>query len=235
MLTIGKTSRDAYVIKEKGNHVAYLGKANPVRKARNPKTGKLQTRTDCHKALLSLWKNGKLSESDYRQLAEKLLIKVPTTDCWRTPPVYLEMVREVFNGEIDTDPATWHDNPTKAKTFYTIKTNGLAPENHWYGNVFINPPFSVINLSFAQKLWDEIQAGKTTQAIALVKTGQIFNKGTGQIYKQADLICMPHGRIDYVGNDGEIATGADFDSAFCYFGGNTERFRQIFGRIGDVR
>lgn len=235
MLTIGKNSRDAYVIKEKGNHVAYLGKADPVRKIRNPKTGKLQTRPDCHKALLSLWKDGTLTEPDYRQLAEKLLIKAPTTDCWRTPPDCLEMVREVFGGEIDTDPATWHDNPTNAKTFYTIKTNGLAAENHWRGNVFMNPPFSGINLAFAQKLWDELQNGNATQAIALVKAGQIMNKGTGQIYKKADLICMPHGRINYVGIDGEIVTGADFDSVFCYFGGNTERFREVFGCIGEVR
>lgn len=62
---------------------------------------------------------------------------------WCTPDWILDLVRNVFGGQIDLDPC-WNPNAhTNAKVSYTLpKNDGLAdPWN--YPTVFVNPPYGV--------------------------------------------------------------------------------------------
>jgi len=56
---------------------------------------------------------------------------------WRTPPYFLDLVRQV--GEIALDPASAPDNPTNARRFYA--QDGLALPWDRDGLAFINPPY----------------------------------------------------------------------------------------------
>lgn len=60
------------------------------------------------------------------------------TDEWRTPDDLFEKIAWQF-GPFDLDAAATKEN-AKAPTFYTKKDNGL--EQLWFGNVWINPPYS---------------------------------------------------------------------------------------------
>src|SRR5690348_16135896 len=60
---------------------------------------------------------------------------------WQTPEWILERVRHVIGGQIELDPATTEDNPTKALRFYTAQENGLTQP--WSASsIFLNPPWS---------------------------------------------------------------------------------------------
>src|SRR5690349_5728470 len=89
-----------------------------------------------------------------------------SSDTWNTPAPLVDLVRIVMRG-IDIDPAS-NDAAqavVQATTFYTLETNGLAHE--WPGRVFLNGPYSNV-APFVTKLLEELDAGRTTEAIVLV-------------------------------------------------------------------
>lgn len=60
-----------------------------------------------------------------------------------SPPEVTDLVRHVFGGAIDTDPASssyWNFWTTKATTYYDREANGLR--HRWQGRTIVNPPGS---------------------------------------------------------------------------------------------
>jgi len=64
-----------------------------------------------------------------------------SSDAWYTPKWLVDNIREIL-GSIDTDPMSCDVAQTivKAQNYYTKENSGLDKE--WYGNVFMNPPYS---------------------------------------------------------------------------------------------
>lgn len=147
-------------------------------------------------------------------------------DEWYTPSQYIEAAREVM-GTIDLDPASndFANETVKATTYYTEETDGLAQK--WFGNIWMNPPYSTALLSrFAEKLAEE----DFTQAIVLVNNATETGWFETMISK-ASAIVFHKGRIRFVKRDG--AHGAPLQGqAFIYYGDNVERFISVFGKFG---
>lgn len=147
-------------------------------------------------------------------------------DEWYTPLQYIEAAREVM-GTIDLDPASndFANETVKATTYYTEETDGLAQK--WFGNIWMNPPYSTALLSrFAEKLTEE----EFTQAIVLVNNATETGWFETMISK-ASAIVFHKGRIRFVKRDGEH--GAPLQGqVFIYYGENAERFISIFGKYG---
>jgi DNA N-6-adenine-methyltransferase (Dam) len=77
-----------------------------------------------------------------------------------TPLEILTLVRNVFGGSIDLDPASSDaaQRNVKAARYHTIVENGL--KQSWPGRVFLNPPFRRdLIKEFVVKLIRELQAG----------------------------------------------------------------------------
>jgi hypothetical protein len=73
-----------------------------------------------------------------------------------TPLDIVNRVKAVFDGVIDTDPATSeqvNNLRVKAKKIYTIENDGLDPQNKWRGNVFLNPPGGKTNNKSNAAIW----------------------------------------------------------------------------------
>jgi len=62
------------------------------------------------------------------------------SDEWSTPLTLFKKLDEEFH--FKTDPCTTKDNPLGCEVFYTKEIDGL--KEHWFGNTFINPPYSKI-------------------------------------------------------------------------------------------
>ena len=60
--------------------------------------------------------------------------------CWRTPAWLVERIRGLFGGEINLDPCTDNDNPTKALKFYTPADDGIL-QSWERANIYVNPPY----------------------------------------------------------------------------------------------
>lgn len=111
-------------------------------------------------------------------------------DNWMTPPDVIELVREVFNGSIDFDPASnyvaqryvkargWCIAPDDVESLYQSAesmpfSDGLSVR--WRGNVFCNPPYSAGNID---KFVDKA-TGEWTSDYAINSHYKMVNVYTG--------------------------------------------------------
>lgn len=169
-------------------------------------------------------KNSKESDENY----------TPNTE---EQPV-INLVLKVFGGTIDIDPCSNDsDSPNvPAEIHYTKEINSL--DLLWWGKVYLNPPYSN-PLPFLETLTYSYEYGATKEAIALLKSGTIHNKGTGQLIEaHASAVCFwgagKNTRIGFINPAGEQREKANFDCVLVYFGANWQRFREVFSPWGHV-
>lgn len=149
---------------------------------------------------------------------------------WYTPQEYVDAVRQAMGG-IDTDPCSCQaaNAVVKAETFYDEADNGLGRE--WHGRVFVNPPYGDGTVdSFASKLRDEIQSGRTTQAVFLVNNCT-ETKWFQALIAQAAAVCFPRGRISFWSLEQKSKSPLQ-GQAVMYFGSDAKRFKRAFSGIG---
>jgi phage N-6-adenine-methyltransferase len=153
---------------------------------------------------------------------------------WYTPKKYVEVVRELFGGEIDLDPASSKaaQKVIQAKKWFSKEQDGLR--HKWNGKVWLNPPYAQpLIQQFIDKLLAEIISGRTVEAVLLTHnyTDTTWFQGAGLIAKK---ICFPRGRIGFLSPDGDVAAPTQ-GQAFLYFGEHEERFEELFSQFGFVR
>lgn len=164
-----------------------------------------------------------------------------------TPDLVLDLVRDVFGGEIGLDPCGNPDSIVAARTTYMLQdnagraVNGILPNGRerfpWieiadglktpWGRTtaFVNPPYN----RWANPRWAKriLAAGaqEGTELIALVPS----SPGTRwwRPYRWG-TVCFWDGRIAF----GGAATKADFENAVVYFGPRQGRFREVFKKVG---
>ena len=128
------------------------------------------------------------------------------TDNWATPPdLYTELNKEF---QFSFDPCPLHP------TF-----NGLDVD--WYGNIFINPPYSAI-ASFLEKGLEEMDKGHTNLLVYLVPArtdtrwfhNYIYDEYTWN-YKNICEVRFLKGRLKF----GNSKNSAPFPSMLCIFRG----------------
>ena len=164
---------------------------------------------------------------------------------WYTPAKYIEAAREVM-GSIDLDPASCElaNRTVKATTYYTQEQNGLLLP--WYGNIWLNPPYSNPagarnvnfrggNLSgytkpFMLKLMHHFSRGEIQQAIVCV------NADTCRTWFQPlwnGLLCFPSPQVEFLRPDG-TREHHFYSTVFGYLGTYEQKFIDIFSRFGPV-
>jgi hypothetical protein len=81
-----------------------------------------------------------------------------------TPSYALEPIRKALGGSIELDPCTEPDNPTGAKRFYSLPTDGA--EEPWDAeSIFCNPPYSKARERWVMRC---IEAGVSGSKVALL-------------------------------------------------------------------
>lgn len=147
-------------------------------------------------------------------------------DEWYTPPEFIESARLVM-GSIDLDPASnEHANKTvKAAHIFTEEDNGL--EQEWFGNVWLNPPYSS---TLVQLFADKVAERGFEQAVVLVNNAT-ETKWFRTLVDNADAIVFKTGRIKFLKHDGQHNTPLQ-GQAFIYYGDNPEVFLEEFGQYG---
>lgn len=135
---------------------------------------------------------------------DKKIMFSSRTDNWATPPdLYKELNKEFH---FNFDPCPLHP------TF-----NGL--EVDWYGNIFINPPYSNV-ASFLEKGLEEMDKGHANLLVYLVPVrtdtrwfhNYIYNEDTWK-YKNNCEVRFLKGRLKF----GNSKNSAPFPSMLCIF------------------
>ena len=149
---------------------------------------------------------------------------------WYTPPEVIALVRHVL-GTIEVDPASCAaaQAVVNATTYYTVEDDGIR--HYWKGTVFCNPPYKMPEVArFVGKLVEELDAGRTTEAILLVNA--VTETDWFQfVAPRAAAICFPNGRIRFTHatHDGLSPCSGQ---ALLYFGPQVPRFSAVFGELG---
>lgn len=147
-----------------------------------------------------------------------------------TPIELVNAAREVM-GSIDLDPASSEtaNKLIKATRFYS--ENGL--DKPWFGNVWMNHPFSrENNKKWVKHLvcWYESRSGLQACCITFAATSEAWFRPL-LAYPQ----CFIHGRTNYYLSDGTKKKGVTKGSVITYLGENTDKFHEVFSRFGTVK
>lgn len=181
-----------------------------------------------------------------------------------TPPEFLVAAHEVMGG-IDLDPASTHtvnDAHVHATAIFTKADDGLT--RAWRGRVWLNPPggklkrdangvYQVIEKGpgdssaavWWQKLADEYESGRVTQALFLAFTLELLRSAQGGTLWPGTLpFCVPSSRIKFYQEiDGRFVQGKSPTHANIIAflpprnGHRAEavaRFARAFGKFGNV-
>jgi phage N-6-adenine-methyltransferase len=150
---------------------------------------------------------------------------------WYTPSEYIESARNVM-GSINLDPASSDkaNKIVKAETIYTKEDDGLTKS--WYGNIWLNPPYSQPLIShFSNKLIEELSNIK--QACILTNNAS-ETEWYQQLMLRCDAICFIKGRVKFIDLNGD-ATGAPLQGqTIMYFGENINEFDSEFSKYGII-
>lgn len=151
-----------------------------------------------------------------------------------TPKIFIDSVTNVFGCRIDLDPFSncLANKIVRANNYYT-EYNSAFDHKIWDGkNCFMNPPYSkdlfpkAVNEFLNQHIYHNIK-----EAIVLTNANYETKAGNELAYF-ADAICLPIGRINFYTPSGETNNN-DKVNIFYYFGGNTDRFCEVFSKHGN--
>lgn len=160
-----------------------------------------------------------------------------------TPIKYINSAIKVFGGVIDLDPASGiaANERIKAKTIFTEIENGL--EQEWFGNVWLNPPYSKnkeshLN-SWIDKICYEYVAFSSIKQAILLTPNWTERKWFQELW--GFPICFTDHRIEFIdgiehmkNGKSNLLTNPQGGSCFTYFGNNINAFRKEFGKYGHI-
>lgn len=155
---------------------------------------------------------------------------------WYTPERYIRLVRDVL-GDIDLDPASCEMAQTivHAHDYYTKETNGFF--RHWYGRVFLNPPYGKVDNISEQERWTaklihEYTLGNVKQAICLTNASDCSTKWYQRLCYYPH--CMTNHRLRFwrYSPDNSRHTRSMVGSMFTYFGPDPRSFYHVFQHVG---
>ena len=157
---------------------------------------------------------------------------------WYTPLWLLCLVRGVFGGTIDFDPASSEaaNRSVRALEFRTKEQDGLACR--WRGNVFLNPPYGSSGNASTAGRWllaalAKYEAGEIDGCLLLLKAA-VGYRWFAQVYDYP--CCFLYDRVHYESpsNNNSRARGNPHGSVLVYLGPDVGTFADVFSPFGAV-
>jgi phage N-6-adenine-methyltransferase len=154
---------------------------------------------------------------------------------WYTPQPIISLVKQVFNGTIELDPAsdTIGQSRVQAVKYYDPQINGLAQA--WNADtIFLNPPYArnIID-KWIDKALKEFIKGNYQKGIILTRTDN-STKWFQDIGAKSSMMCLKQGRIKFLNAQGHPESGSTLSNVFFYLdqNQNTQQFHSVFKNIG---
>jgi len=128
---------------------------------------------------------------------------------------------------VGLDPCSNSYTPVQAVHKYMLPdADGLKESWQDFGLVYVNPPYSDV-LTWMAKC--EAEAASNTEILALVPS-RTDTEWFQDFAFSANAICFWRGRLRFVG----APSTAPFPSVLLYWGKELEKFKEVFGRVGNV-
>lgn len=155
---------------------------------------------------------------------------------WNTPPKYVQVIQEFFDGAPQLDPCSNKDSMVGAEVEYILPKDGLA-ESWDYDTIFVNPPYGR-DAKTKTTIKDWIRKGKGAHELGaeilyLIPVATNTRHFKDVIFKHANSICfLGDTRLKFWDSGKEIKKGAPMACCFVYFGKRSEKFFDCFSAYG---
>ena len=155
---------------------------------------------------------------------------------WNTPPKYVRVIKEFFDGVPQLDPCSNESSMVDAGTEYILPTDGLS-ESWDYDTIFVNPPYGR-NAENKTTIKDWLKLGleahvRGAEVLYLIPVATNTSHFKGIIFKHAAAICFTEDtRLKFWDGGKEMKKGAPMACCFVYFGKRTEKFFSCFNSCG---
>ena len=154
-------------------------------------------------------------------------------DEWNTPKEFIDVVRKFFGGEIDLDPCSnkQAQKVIQAGVYWTKEDDCLTKK--WFGNVFINPPYSTNLLT---PIIDHLIANlpNTNRVLCLIHNiteTSVFHK----LMNYCNSFVLLHGRLSFCKGDNERTSNVRGSVLFYFCNDYKEQmFERYFSPCGTV-
>ena len=164
----------------------------------------------------------------------------PLSNNWCTPPKYVELVREFFQGSIDLDPCSSQYSIVGAQVEFRLpETDGLSAE--WeYETIYVNPPYGTDRVrGTGIRDWlrkcAEARRRYGSEVLALVPVATNTRHWKMYVWGAATSVAFLYDtRLKFFIDGQESEKGAPMSCAMVHWGERAEEFRQIFSPLGAV-
>ena len=157
---------------------------------------------------------------------------------WCTPTKYVAAVREMF-GVVHLDPCSNADSIVNANVSYCLPQDGLI-ESWVFPTIYVNPPYGADRergTTIKDWLRKCVMANQlyNSQVLTLIPVATNTSHWKEYIWNHACAVCfLADTRLKFrVGGD-ENGKGAPMACAMVYWGGDYQKFAQIFDKFGAV-
>jgi len=137
-------------------------------------------------------------------------------DNWETPPATVQDLADAIGG-FDLDPCSSVNTEYGELANYRLEDGVDGLKEPWFGNVFVNPPFSH-KKKWLKKATEEAER-KTVTTIVMITPDGTDTKSWWHEYiaENAEYVCFRYGRLDYVDPDDNDGPGATFGTSYSAF------------------
>jgi hypothetical protein len=151
-------------------------------------------------------------------------------DTWQTPPDLIEDITDKV-GIFDLDPCAGEDTDIGSVN-YRLEDGQDGLKLPWFGNVFVNPPFSL------KKIDEEIDRDKVNLIVLLTPDAtDTISWWHEYVAENSEYICFKESRLDYVDPDPDPDKenpGATFGTAMSLYGDVPEALLQYLSDWGHL-
>lgn len=159
---------------------------------------------------------------------------------WGTPQKYVNAVRRFFDGEISLDPCSNEYSIVNAKMEFLLPHNDGLKEVWNYPTIYVNPPYGADrNRGTTIKNWLAkcvlTHNEYNSEILALIPVATNTGHWKQSVFGQASAICFLYDtRLKFLENGNDSGKGAPMACAIIYWGGNCEKFYDVFMEFGAV-
>lgn len=145
-------------------------------------------------------------------MADIAATQTSNSDEWQTPWWLVNLLAEEFgtNGHFDLDPAASQQN-AKGVEFFDKEADGL--NQHWWGSVFCNPPYSQIE-QWTVKCYKEAAQGRAN--VVLLAAARPDTRYWWDFSRHGEVRFIK-GRLKFIDPAKSKQMGAPFPSAVVIF------------------
>lgn len=128
---------------------------------------------------------------------------------WETPQELFDDLNDIFKFDLDVCA---DEDSAKCKVYFNEEQDGLS--QMWFGNCWMNPPYTREQAKWVKKAIEEVNAGNAETVVVLIPARTETVAWQKYIFAEAKAICFVNGRLKFSG----CSNAAPFPSAIVLFG-----------------